>query len=514
MVNPGDVRGVDVSDGFLAVDAEWLGTLLVGEGSPERILGALVDAWLRAGWIRWGVFFLRREGGWVRLVSRGEDAPRGQTLRAIAFGDSSNTMACGFPLVRGDGEVGRLVVGVQPGADRRHTTMPIVVRHALTLYLAGVGTSDAGETDAVHETMCQRLLEAHEALPAQIGKEEFPGIIGQSAALRDALSLVKQVAGTDVSVLVHGESGTGKELFARLIHDLSERRRGPFVSENCAAFSATLLEGEIFGSEKGSFTGADATRLGLLERAHGGTLFLDEVAEMDLALQRKLLRVLQERRVRRVGGAEALPVDFRLITATHRDLKQEVAAGRFREDLLYRILVIQVPVPPLRERRDDIALLTRHFLREFARQRRVPAPLVDARAMEVLRNYRWPGNVRELRNEIERAFTLSPAGIRVESLSDRFAEPFLNGYVARQVRREVGADIRDLERVVIGGIIREVLEETNGNKTQAAAILGLPKTTFYRRLVHYGIETPAGGAVCENFDAEDEVPPADDERKG
>lgn len=482
---PGEVRRMDRGPS-LEVDADWLGALLLRDGSPEGVLGELLDLWVREGWVRWGVFFARREGGWARLVARGEDALDRSLLRGV-IRSSGTAPACddvGVHCFDRCGErVGYLILRCPPGVKRG---LPTHVRGALTLYLAALAPGDVGELVALRETLCETLVQRHSSEVA-VGANDFPGIVGESAAIRSSLAMVQQVADTDASVLVHGESGTGKELFARLLHDRGGRCRGPFISENCAAFSPTLLEAEIFGSEKGAYTGADQTRPGLLERADGGTLFLDEVAEMDLSLQRKLLRVLQERKVRRVGGSELLPVNFRLITATHRDLNEEVAAGRFREDLLYRIVVIRIPVPPLRDRRDDIPLLVRHFLREFARQRGVPAPLVDPEALQVLRGHRWAGNVRELRNEIERAFTLSPARIRVDSLSDRFAEPYLNSYVARQVRKEVGADIRDLERVVIGGVIRDVLNETKWNKTQAAAILGLPKTTFYRRLRHYGI---------------------------
>lgn len=287
--------------------------------------------------------------------------------------------------------------------------------------------------------------------------------------------------------MLQGESGVGKELFARAIHRLSRRNTEPFVSENCAALPDSLFEAEVFGSEKGAYTGSDRTRTGLVERACGGTLFLDEIAELGLSTQSKLLRVLQEREVRRVGSSQTMSVDFRLVTATLCNLEEEVRQRRFREDLFFRIQVVSLWIPPLRERREDIPLLAEEFAGKVARARRIAVPFISDRAMEVLTNYDWPGNVRELRNEIEYAVTLSPEEITRESLSGRFDRTLHSYNLPRRVREELGTDLTGLERMVLGGVIRDVLQETGGNRTQAARVLGIPKANLYRRMRRYGL---------------------------
>ncbi|MEM7263746.1 MAG: sigma-54 dependent transcriptional regulator, partial [Planctomycetota bacterium] len=316
----------------------------------------------------------------------------------------------------------------------------------------------------------------------------FPELVGRSSALAGVLDLVKRAAPRDTSVVIFGESGTGKELIGRAIHRLSARREQPFVTENCGALTESLLESELFGHEKGAFTGASSQRAGLFERANRGTVFLDEIGEMSAGLQTRLLRVLQERELRRVGGTEERSVDFRLIAATHRNLDDEARHGRFRLDLLYRMDVIRIRVPPLRERPEDIPALVSHFIEEFTTAVDLPPPVVPAETLRVLRGYPWPGNIRELRNEIERAVTLDPEIITPESLSPRIEKPPLPLSVAQKVRDEVGTNIYGLEKMVLGGIIREILTETGGNKTRAAQILGLPKTSLYRRMKRYGID--------------------------
>ena len=318
---------------------------------------------------------------------------------------------------------------------------------------------------------------------------DFPEIVGRSPALTQALSLVARVAATRVSVLILGESGTGKELIGRAIHRLS-RRTGRFVSENCAAISDSLLEAELFGTVKGAYTGADRSRVGLIEEAAEGTLFLDEIAEMGPGLQSKLLRVLQEREVRRVGSSKSTPVDFRLISATHRDLERHIDEGHFRSDLLFRIDVVRIELPPLRARVGDVPILARHFLAAIARAHGRPVPPIDPRAIEQLERCSWPGNVRELRNEMERAFALSPDRIGPDSLSPRIRQGAIPHPLSQQIRDQIGCDLTRLERVVCGGMVQEVLRETNGNKAEAARRLGIPKTNLYRRLERYGIREP------------------------
>ncbi len=249
--------------------------------------------------------------------------------------------------------------------------------------------------------MAVRLAE----LEREIEGRGFPGLIGQCNAIKELNRQMERLAASDVSVYIHGESGTGKELVARAIHGYSGRREGPFVAINCAAIPESLQESELFGHERGSFTGASAKRVGRFEQASGGTLFLDEVAELSLSTQSKLLRVLQERKLQRVGGTQDIAVDFRLLAATHRDLLREVRAGRFREDLYFRIVVYELEVPPLRERASDIPLLVEHFMRLHAPQKESGegAPPISAAAMELLMAYAWPGNIRELENAVQRA---------------------------------------------------------------------------------------------------------------
>jgi transcriptional regulator with PAS, ATPase and Fis domain len=313
--------------------------------------------------------------------------------------------------------------------------------------------------------------------------------------MREVLRTVALVAGSDAAVLIEGESGTGKELVARAIHARSRRVRGPFVPENCAACPEGLLESEFFGVERGAFTGAHRTKPGLLERAHGGTLFLDEIGEMDPSLQRKLLRALQEREVRRVGGAESIPVDFRLVSATNRDLTEDAGAGRFRADLLYRIDVVTIRLPPLRERREEIPLLARRFLERQARAAGIPLPDLDPRALEALLEYPWPGNVRELENEMSRAVALRLRAVTPDSLSPKVLRPRREAPSFGLEELRPGRSLAEVERDILGGIIREALRQTRGNKFRAAQLLRITKSSLYRRLRRYSIGNGVDGAV-------------------
>ncbi len=314
----------------------------------------------------------------------------------------------------------------------------------------------------------------------------FPEMIGNSPKLIESLRLIEKIAATRVSVLILGESGTGKELVGRAIHRLSART-GKFISENCAAIADSLLEGELFGAEKGSFTGAHASRAGLIEEAHNGTLFLDEIGEMGPELQTKLLRVLQEREVRRIGSSVSRPVDFRVISATHRDLDRQVETGKFRADLLFRLDVVRVELPPLRERPGDVPILVKYFLDEIAAAHKLPVPKVEPSALELLEAAPWPGNLRELRNELERAFALCPSRIGARNLSPRLRQQPIALTLTRQIREKIGCNLPHLEKIVFGGVVREILKETGGNKAEAARRLGIAKTNLYRRLDRYGI---------------------------
>jgi len=320
----------------------------------------------------------------------------------------------------------------------------------------------------------------------------FPEIIAHAPAMQEVLRTAALVAPSDAAVLIEGESGTGKELIARAIHRLSGRARGPFTSENCAACPEGLQESEFFGVERGAFTGAHRTKPGLLERAHGGTLFLDEIGEMDFALQRKLLRALQEREVRRVGGDSSIPVDFRLISATNRVLSEEARSGRFRADLLYRIEVVKLRLPPLRERREDIPHLVRSFLSRHARSAELAPPPVADGAMRLLCEYSWPGNVRELENEMWRAVALRVETITPLTLSMKITRAGREAVLVEDQVLRQGRSLEEIERELLGGLIREVLRRTGGNKIRAAQLLRIPKTSLYRRLRRYSILEPPG----------------------
>jgi transcriptional regulator with GAF, ATPase, and Fis domain len=308
-------------------------------------------------------------------------------------------------------------------------------------------------------------------------KHDYPELVGRSPAMLDLLRLLDVVVETDYPVLILGESGTGKEVVARAIHRLGRRRDRPFVAENCAAIAENLLEAELFGYVKGAFTGADRDKRGLFEEADGGTLFLDEIGDMDLSLQRKLLRVLQDGEFRKVGGREPIRADVRILSATNADLAQRLKDGTFREDLYFRLKVMSVRVPPLRERRGDIPLLARHFLAEAAAAASREPPTLPDDALAILMNYAWPGNVRELRNEMQKLAALSP-----ERIEARLLRGLGDGLRPAQMQL-AGRTLEELEKEAI----RQALEVARGKRVEAARLLGLPRRTFYNRLKRYGL---------------------------
>ena len=304
-------------------------------------------------------------------------------------------------------------------------------------------------------------------------------IVGDSPPIQRILELIDQVADSDASVLVTGESGTGKELVARAIHDRSHRASAPFIAINCAAMPATLLESELFGHVRGAFTDAKRARPGLLVQASGGTLFLDEIGEMPQEMQVKLLRALQERKVRPIGGEEEVPFDARLITATNRDLQHEVDEGRFRADLFYRINVVFVDVPPLRARQADVITLAQHFLHRHAERNGKPVVGISAPAARKLVDYDWPGNVRELENCIERAVALTRGSeITIDDLPEGVRTYQSTRLVITGENPDEMLTLDEMER----RYIRRVLTACNGNKSQAAKVLGLDRRSLYRRL--------------------------------
>ncbi|HSJ25470.1 MAG TPA: sigma-54 dependent transcriptional regulator [Longimicrobiales bacterium] len=305
-------------------------------------------------------------------------------------------------------------------------------------------------------------------------------IVGDSPAMQQLLRLVAQVAPSRATVLISGETGTGKELVAQAIHEQSSRAQGPFVPINCSALPETLLESELFGHTRGSFTGAIATKRGLFEEAAGGTLFLDEICSIPLSVQVKLLRVLQERRMYRLGSTQPMSVDFRLVAATNVDLSAELAAGRFREDLYYRLNVFPVRVPPLRERRSDIPMLVDYFRIRCSRDNGVPVPEVPAEVMDRMVAHGWPGNVRELENCVERAVIMHAGdGVLSCDVPDADAAPAEARLVGRACRE--GWSLAHLER----SYILEVLAQTGGHRGRAAEILGIDRRTLYRKLREY-----------------------------
>jgi DNA-binding NtrC family response regulator len=313
---------------------------------------------------------------------------------------------------------------------------------------------------------------------------EMPDIVGVSSAWESVMEKVRKVAPMKTTVLVLGESGTGKELVARSIHHNSPRASASFVAVNCAAIPKDLIESELFGHEKGAFTGAQEVKPGRFELANGGTIFLDEIGDMDLHLQSKLLRVLQEREIERVGSTKPITVDLRVIAASNKDLQREVSAGRFREDLFYRLNVFPIIVPPLRERPDDILPLAGHFITIFAREMNRTEPLIADEAISLLTGYDWKGNVRELKNVIERAIIMCEAGeIHVKNIN-----------IIKGEAKGIGPDT-SLHRVSEAASssaekssIVEALNKTGGNKTRAAAILQVSYKTLLTKIREYGIE--------------------------
>jgi transcriptional regulator with GAF, ATPase, and Fis domain len=375
------------------------------------------------------------------------------------------------------------LMGVVAVADKeaREGRMPFDEEDAVFLRsLALLAAPAIASCRALEEEKRQRLVleEENRALRAEVGEEE--GLIGESRAIRQVLELVRRVAPIDVTVMLRGESGTGKERVARLLHSLSRRRQAPFVPLNCAAVPETLLEAELFGIERGVATGVDA-RVGKFELASSGTLFLDEVGDLSPLLQAKLLRVAQEREIERVGGRQRIRVDVRLITATNRNLEAMIEAGEFREDLYYRLRVVELTLPPLRARREDLPLLARHFVRLHGRRLGRGELALSRAALEVLLQHDFPGNVRELENVLEAAVALA-GGPRLEADDVRLAAGF------RRARGELATGTLD---EVVRAHVGSVLERHQGNRVAAARELGIDRSTLYRMLVRWNASLDA-----------------------
>ena len=325
------------------------------------------------------------------------------------------------------------------------------------------------------------LVREKEALKEALFSQNRPAeIIGNSKAMLSVFRLVEKVAPLDSNVLIQGESGTGKEMIARALHQRSGRRQQPYVSFNCGGFTEELITNELFGHEKGAFTGATETKIGLLEAAHRGTIFLDEIGEMPATMQVKLLRFVEERTLLRVGGIKPLPVDVRLVAASNQDLKEMVKAHTFREDLYYRLNVVMIPLPPLRARPDDIPLLIRCFLEKYSRAFGKEVKGVSSEVLDILSRYPFPGNVRELENIIERAVALSDE----PEISARDLPSDLRELSMRSIEAAPRLTLEEMERKYI----QEVLIKTNYRKSLAAEILGLPRTTLWRKMKQHGLE--------------------------
>ncbi len=395
-------------------------------------------------------------------------------------------------------------------AKRAEPTLPVIlvtaygsVEEAVTAMKEGAFDFIQKPVDLDHlKLLLERAAQQQELLRENLLLREeysarygFPRIVGEHPAMKDASQMTQRVAATDSTVLLLGESGTGKELFARAIHHLSPRAQHPFVALNCAAIPEGLVENELFGHERGAYTGAGARKIGKLELAHRGTLFLDEIGELPLAIQSKLLRVLEERKFERVGGTQEIEVNVRLLAATNKDLRAAVAEKTFRDDLYFRIAAVPITIPPLRERGDDILLLAEHFLDRFKREFRKPALALTEDARARLRSYAWPGNVRELQNTIERAAILANGTeIDADALQLPAAKPAPKeipaGMLAEQFLWDGPLDevsqraVTHVERFKI----QNALRESKWNKTRAAEKLGVSYKTLLTKIRSLGLE--------------------------
>ncbi len=443
--------------------------------------------------------FLSRAGYEVKLSTRGEEAlglatggerPFDLVITALSLPDLD-----GMELLR--------------RVKRRSPTTPVVIITSQGSVQRAVEAMREGAADFLSKPSTSELMQE---LMNTLGDYLFrpprlrPGTKGGRAIvtgdprMKKLLEMARAVADSRATVLISGESGTGKELFARFLHENSSRKNGPFVAVNCASLPEGLLESELFGHEKGAFTGAVARKPGKFELADGGTILLDEISEMDIGLQAKLLRVLQEGEVDRVGGKRPVPVDVRVVATTNRDLSQHIAEGKFREDLYYRLNVIPLKVPPLRERGGDVLLLAQHFLERFAKENHKEGLTLSPEAKELLASQKWPGNVRELMNTMERAVLLCQGQVITpqDFLLDDSAWEAREGAPAAASVAAAAQDplaglptkLREAERI----LINRALDQTEGNRTHAAKLLGISVRTLRNKLNEYKKQAQAAGA--------------------
>ncbi len=375
----------------------------------------------------------------------------------------------GVIIITGHGSIQNAVEAMKLGADD-YLTKPVDV----------IGLRMVVKRALDGQALKRRILELERHVDSRFG---FEGIIGSSPKIEAIVQKLQQIASTDVSVLILGESGTGKELVAKAIHNNSQRKEKVFVPLNCAALSEGILESELFGHEKGAFTGATYTRKGRFEHANGGTLFLDEVGDIPLDTQVKLLRVLEERQVNRIGSNDPIEVSVRLLSATHRDLPQLIEEGRFREDLYYRINVVTIEIPPLRERTVDIPLLVEHFISEYSRIHAKEVRGISREALRSLMRYEWRGNVRELKNAIENMVVTSLGSVlEVEDLPSYVSDTKETHVDQDALKGMVGMTLQEVEREHI----KNALATVGGNRKEAAAMLGIGERTLYRKISEYG----------------------------
>ena len=440
---------------------------------------------------------LERHG---HVVVEARDQP--EALRVLQSTQPSLVLS-DLRLPEGDG------FGVLRASKEIDTDVPVIVMTAYGSIEDAVTAMKEGALDFLAKPvdpdhlllLVNRALEQRRLVTENLlMKEELavrrgaPQLVGDDPSLRKVFAALQRAAATDTTVLIEGESGTGKELFARSLHALSSRAEAPFVAINCAAIPETLLETELFGHEKGAFTGAVARKPGKFEMAHRGTLFLDEIGDLPLTLQAKILRALEERRFERVGGTALVTVDVRLVAATNRGLRAAVAARRFREDLFFRLSVFPITVPPLRDRGNDIPLLARYFVDRFCRDMKKKPLALSPGAIDTLQSYRWPGNVRELQNCIERAVILAdgdsilPRHLNLSFVADVAAEEPPNPWAQLDLSGSLGDVTRraivEVERLKI----RDVLKEVDGNKGRAAEVLQISYKSLVGKLKEYGLE--------------------------
>ncbi len=390
--------------------------------------------------------------------------PRIDGMKLLEFAAS----ICPVILITAHGTVDNAVESMKLGAFD-FVTKPVHLPHLFALTERALQMKSLKSENA---NLVQRVESAF----------DFSNMVGRSASMKTVFQQIKQAAPTDTTICIQGESGTGKELIANAIHQHSRRSTKPFVKVNCAAIAETLLESELFGHEKGSFTGAIKQQIGRFERANGGSILLDEISEMSPALQAKLLRVLQEKQLERVGGTETISVDIRVIAATNADLKERIKEGTFREDLYYRISVFPINVPPLRERKDDIPLLIDHFLRLHSKNMNKNINGICGESLDALVNYNWPGNIRQLQNAVERACVMVPEG---KTVANEHLPPelFQSEFNKKEEDYFPDATMDEIEKMAI----ERALIKHGGNKSKAAAALKIGLKTLYRKIEKYEI---------------------------